>query len=312
MAGTGPRPMISGARPAEVDSTTRARGVRPYFWAARSETTRIAEAPSLREEELPAVTTPSFLMIGRRPASTSGVEPGRGPSSVSTTVSAPLRPVTTTGTISSVKRPASMAASARSCERAAKASASSRVMPSTSPTSSAVSGMEKVNFSPNSPSAKRGFTKRQPIAVSKAAPGLANAVVGFSITQGARDIDSTPPATTTSAIPERTIAVAMPIADMPEAQRRFTVMPGTVSGKPASSQAMRATLRFSSPAPLALPRMTSSTTDGSMPASSITALMVRAARSSGRTEERAPPYLPTGVRRPPTSRAWDCADIETP
>ena len=125
--------------------------------------------------------------------------------------------------------------------------------------------------------------------VSKDSPGLANAVLGFSMTHGARDIDSTPPATTMSAAPDLIICEAMVIADMPDAHKRLTVMPGTVSGKPASSQAMRATLRFSSPAPLALPRMTSSTSAGSIPAASTTDLMQSAAMSSGRTEDRAPP-----------------------
>jgi len=41
---------------------------------------------------------------------------------------------------------------------------------------------------------------------------------------------------------------AVPIASIPEAQSRFTVTPGTVCGTPASSSAIRATLRLSSPA----------------------------------------------------------------
>jgi len=121
------------------------------------------------------------------------------------------------------------------------------------------------------------------------APGLANAVVGFSMTHGARDMDSTPPATTISAAPALIMWEAMMMALMPEAQRRLTVMPGTVSGKPASSQAMRATLRFSSPAPLALPKMTSSTRTGSMPARSTASFTVSAAKSSGRTALSDPP-----------------------
>ena len=71
---------------------------------------------------------------------------------------------------------------------------------------------------------------RQPIEVSNTAPGLANAAVGFSITHGARDIDSTPPATTRSAAPALTMCEAMMIAESPEAHSRFTVMPGTLSG----------------------------------------------------------------------------------
>ena len=41
---------------------------------------------------------------------------------------------------------------------------------------------------------------------------------------------------------------AAPTASMPEAQRRLSVTPGTLPGRPASSSAMRATLRLSSPA----------------------------------------------------------------
>ena len=156
----------------------------------------------------------------------------------------------------------------------------------------------------SSPETNSGLGKRQPIELSTTSPGLAKAREGFSMTHGARDIDSTPPATTTSASPARTIWEASMIADIPEAHRRLTVRPGTESGYPASSQAIRATLRFSSPAPLALPRITSSTTPGSsIPARSRAARRVSAARSSGRTEESAPPYLPTGVRAPPTRNA---------
>ena len=43
-------------------------------------------------------------------------------------------------------------------------------------------------------------------------------------------------------------------ASNPEAQSRFSVTPGTLSGSPASSSAMRATLRLSSPAWLAQPK----------------------------------------------------------
>ena len=70
------------------------------------------------------------------------VVPGRGPSSVSTTVVAPLRPVMVTGTISGAKRPASIAAIAFSWEATANASASSREILSTTATSSAVCGIE--------------------------------------------------------------------------------------------------------------------------------------------------------------------------
>src|SRR6202000_724112 len=48
--------------------------------------------------------------------------------------------------------------------------------------------------------------------------------------------------------------------------RRLTVAPGTEVGSPARRTAIRATSRLSSPAPLALPRMTASIAAGSRPA----------------------------------------------
>ena len=119
-----------------------ARGVSPRRSTAAPEATTTAEAPSVSEEEFPAVTTPPGRTTGLSPASTSAVVPGRGPSSASTVCTAPLRPFTSTGTISSRKAPDSIAARARSWDRTAKASASSRAMPSTAASSSAVSGME--------------------------------------------------------------------------------------------------------------------------------------------------------------------------
>ncbi len=59
---------------------------------------------------------------------------------------------------------------------------------------------------------------------------------------------------------------------------------------------MRATLRLSSPAWLAQPKITSSTRDGSTPVRSTSDLTTCAARSSGRTDESAPAYRPIGVR----------------
>ena len=46
---------------------------------------------------------------------------------------------------------------------------------------------------------------------------------------------------------------AVPSASSPDPQSRFTVAPGTSTGRPASKRAMRATLRLSSPAWLAQP-----------------------------------------------------------
>src|SRR5699024_11996044 len=76
VAGTGPRPITSGANPAEPAVTIRARGVRLYFSTAAAEATIIADAPSLRLDEFPAVTTSPSCVTGRRLASFSTVVPG--------------------------------------------------------------------------------------------------------------------------------------------------------------------------------------------------------------------------------------------
>ena len=90
--------------------------------------------------------------------------------------------------------------------------------------------------------------------------------------------------------------MALRTASSPLPHSRFTVCPGTETGSPASSSAMRPTLRLSSPAWLAHPKITSSTTDGSIPVRCTIARTTVAARSSGRTEASAPPKRPTGVR----------------
>ncbi len=57
-------PMTRGATPATAEATTRAFGVRPYFFAASSEAMITAAAPSLMPEALPAVTVPSGFDVG--------------------------------------------------------------------------------------------------------------------------------------------------------------------------------------------------------------------------------------------------------
>src|SRR5579872_1878810 len=82
----------------------------------------------------------------------------------------------------------------------------------------------------------------------------------------------------------------------PDPQSRLTVWPATSMGNPASSSAMRATLRLSSPDWLAQPKMTSSMLVGSIRARCMVSAITSAARSSGRTSLRLPPYRPIGVR----------------
>ncbi len=83
---------------------------------------------------------------------------------------------------------------------------------------------------------------------------------------------------------------ALPTASMPEPQRRLIVAPGTPTGRPASSEAMWATLRLSSPAWLAQPYSTSATASQStFGLRTISARNGTAPRSSVRTEDSAPP-----------------------
>ena len=56
------------------------------------------------------------------------------------------------------------------------------------------------------------------------------------MTNGARVIDSTPPAMANSISPLRIARAASPTALRPEAHSRLTVTPGTVSGKPGEQQ----------------------------------------------------------------------------
>ena len=202
--------------------------------------------------------------------------------------------------ISRASRPFAIAFAARSCERSANRSWSLRDTSNSRATFSAVCGIESVSCS----SCMRGLMKRQPIVVSWISVDRDQADDAFGITNGARDIDSTPPATIRSASPARTARAAIASESRLEPQSRLTVLPDTSVGSPASSQAIRATLRLSSPAWFAQPNTTSSTapqsTSGSRSASAVSTC---AARSSGRTGASAPPYRPNGVRIPSTRNA---------
>jgi hypothetical protein len=98
------------------------------------------------------------------------------------------------------------------------------------------------------------LTSRQPSRVSTISILFGSASSGRGTTKGARLIASTPPASRMSASPAAIVRAATVKASMPEAHSRLSEAPGTESGRPASSTAIRATLRFSSPAPLALPQ----------------------------------------------------------
>ncbi len=100
-----------------------------------------------------------------------------------------------------------------------------------------------------------GFTIRHPRVVENSSAFPAGkGRSAFGRTQGARVIDSTPPASMIEASPTAIARAAITRASRPEAQSRLTVEPGTETGRPASSEAMRATLRLSSPAWFAAPK----------------------------------------------------------
>src|SRR5438477_357662 len=80
---------------------------------------------------------------------------------------------------------------------------------------------------------------------------------------------STPPAMNRSPCPLQIASAALLSAWRLEPHSRFTVCPGTSTGKPARSVAIRATFRLSSPDPFAFPRITSSIPAGSMPLRSV-------------------------------------------
>src|SRR5947209_3706683 len=100
----------------------------------------------------------------------------------------------------------------------------------------------------------RGFGNRQPRVVSQAVTLPMAPSRFFGIAYGARVMLSTPPATKTSPSPTLMARAAALTAARPDEQRRLNVTPATDTGNPASSAAIRATLRLSSPAWFAQPR----------------------------------------------------------
>src|ERR1019366_2870655 len=99
---------------------------------------------------------------------------------------------------------------------------------------------------------------RQSAALDRGRSALL-AAIGKRVLVLTRDMLSTPPAITREFSPVLIARAAAETASMLEPHNRFTVVPGTVCGRPASNSAMRATLRLSSPAWFAHPKITSST-----------------------------------------------------
>src|SRR5580704_1123576 len=120
---------------------------------------------------------------------------------------------------------------------------------------------------------------------------------------GTRLIDSTPPATTTSYWPLTRPAAAKCTDCWLDPHCRSTVTPGTLSGQPAASTALRAMSNVCSPNWLTQPQITSSTTAGSVPERSASACSTCADRSTGCTPDSAPFRFPTAVRTAATITA---------
>ena len=85
------------------------------------------------------------------------------------------------------------------------------------------------------------------MVVSKICGSLANGALALGITNGALVILSTPQAMYSSPSPHIIALAASIIACNPEAHKRFTVLPLTVTGSPDSNAAILPTLRLSSP-----------------------------------------------------------------
>ena len=111
-------------------------------------------------------------------------------------------------------------------------------------------------------------------------------------------IDSQPPAIIASDSPTRMRSAAIASAVRPDAQKRFTVTPPTLFGKPASSAPMRATFSPCSASGIAQPTIASSITLVSSPGTCATAdLIACTSSSSGRVFLNIPRgALPIGVR----------------
>ena len=168
------------------------------------------------------MTVPPLRNAGLLPASSSSVMLPLMPSSLA---SSPLDVVT--GTSSAAKRPASRAAAARWCDRSANSSCRSRVMPYRSATFSAVSPRLIGGYI----SCMRGLTRRQPSRVSAVSRLRAHGSPLRCTTNGARVMDSVPPATATSMSPAAIARAASLTASMPDPHSRLTVAPGISTGR---------------------------------------------------------------------------------
>ncbi len=121
---------------------------------------------------------------------------------------------------------------------------------------------------------------------------------------GAWDIDSMPPATTTSASPEAIIRDASITAVRPERHTLFTLLAGVDHGMPAPSAACRAGF-WPEPAGSTCPMTTASTAAGSTPPRSSAPAIAAEPSSGAEKEDSAPWSRPCAVRAAATMTISD-------
>jgi hypothetical protein len=125
---------------------------------------------------------------------------------------------------------------------------------------------------------------------------------GFKLTLlpliGTMDMDSTPPASTTSCNPACTARPPVTMACSPLEQKRLMVCALTLFGSPARNTALRAMFRPCSASGMAQPSTTSCTSSLRKPGTRRTAAAsTKPAKSSGRVSFKLPfTPRPTGVR----------------
>ncbi len=112
---------------------------------------------------------------------------------------------------------------------------------------------------------------------------------------GQLDIDSMPPATTTSESPAAIPWAASITAFSPEPQTLLIVRAATEGGRPARIAAWRAGA-WPRPAETTFPRMTSSTCSGASPARATASRTTRAPRAGAAKPFRDPRNFPVGRR----------------
>ena len=276
VASIGPVSIQTGSSPRTERWCTRARGVSWWSFTACSDATSMALDASQIWDATAAVIRPPGDS-GSRPAIFSS-DVSRGHSSV---VKSP------TGAIWDSNRPSAIAARARSWEASANSSICSREIP---------------HFSAIISAERNWLTSWSPYRASQ--PGdSANGVVKpyWSATSIAAEIGIAlmfcrPPATTRSCVPDITPWAAKCTACWEEPHWRSMVTPGTWSGSPATSHAVRATSPAWEPMVSQQPMITSSTAPGSMPVRSTRAFSTCPPRSAECMSASEPPRFPTGVR----------------